>query len=220
MYRISLFLYKSLLFLRTLRLYLIDFDILRFDLFYRNFHKKYYDYYRNQADRSRVNKPASDLVYGEMTHVGLTKIFKYAPLDVNSYFIDMGSGLGSTAMFVNLFFQARVLGVDILPFYTQFSSACASSFGLNFIEFRCEDFLFTDLQYATHILVPLTCLTEESKNRIIHHLKSANIGCYIISTTYQINDPKFKYIKSLVVPASWGQCTIYIHRIVDDIRIR
>ncbi len=156
------------------------------------------------------NQGATDIhQYGETPLSTIESLCESAELKAEDHFLELGAGTGKTAFFVRDRFGCKVTAIEQIPLFVKIAKL-ANRFSSAEIDFRCEDFLNSDLSNATVIYLFGTCLSDDVIETLCKKFIS---GQRIISISYPLSDydPRFKAIATLPVIFTWGKTEAYIN---------
>lgn len=147
--------------------------------------------------------------YGETPLNSLEKIVQICGLSQNDCIYELGCGRGRACLWLALFFKARkVVGIDFVPEFIEKSKAINTP-----VEFRCEDFLKSDLVGATVIYLHGSCMKDEDVEKLNKKLIRLKPGLKVITTSFSMAeyDEGDHWTISKIFPAkfSWGSADVY-----------
>jgi hypothetical protein len=163
--------------------------------------------------------------YGETPLLTIEKIAKRAHITEQDCAFELGSGTGRCAFWLAYFTGCRVVGIEQIPDFVDFSNQLAqkNDFLRGKINFIRDDFLSTDLSPATVIYCYGTKLTNAQIETLILNLSKTRPGTIVITVSYPLNeiiseDPAilekyFPLISKFDAEFLWGKATVFIQKV-------
>jgi hypothetical protein len=151
--------------------------------------------------------------YGETPLSTINSLCVAAGLSKKDHFFELGAGRGKTAFFIRKAFGCKVTAIEQIPLFVRIAK-WVNRLSVSDIEFRCEDFLTSDLSEASLIYLYGTCLPDDLITglckKFLPHQK-------IISISYPLSDydPRYKILATIPVTYPWGVTEAYINSLVD-----
>ena len=163
-----------------------------------------------------IEREENDIyAYGETPLTALDKISKYARLTDRDVVMELGCGRGRTCFWLRSFIGCKVIGVDYIGSFIEKANKIKSDFGLDGIDFVCEDMFNTDLSKATVIYLYGTCMDDDSIEKLTKKIEKLPSGTKIITVSYPLTDYTQKQYLELMnvfpVELTWGTADVYIH---------
>lgn len=154
--------------------------------------------------------------YGETPLTTLEKIVRECGITERDVVFEMGCGRGRGCFWINHFVGCKVVGVEFIPEFVEKAVGIKKRFGVEGVEFRCEDFLESDLSCASVIYLYGTCLKDEEIKRLIEKFAKLKSGKKIITVSFGLSD----YTKELLFDEekvfsakfTWGIGEVYLQR--------
>jgi len=122
-------------------------------------------------ESQRLAEKGICITYGELLYFGVEKILKNLKINKNTIFLDLGCGLGKTAL--QIFMKTdigKVIGIEAAKPLTDEALIVIESVKSEFplfwennrtLELKCDNFLQASWQNATIIYTCSTCFTQE-----------------------------------------------------------
>jgi len=154
--------------------------------------------------------------YGETPLMTYEKIAKEANLKSIDTFLDLGSGRGRGAFFLNCFFNCAVIGIERIPQFVKLSRYLAHKYHQEKISFICADMLKRELPKATIIYLYGSALLDHDIISLVKKLKHYPRETKIISVSYPLTDydeNAFSIEKYFPVRFPWGETQAYIQTV-------
>jgi CRISPR-associated protein Cas8b1/Cst1 subtype I-B len=174
--------------------------------------KKYY-FLRNPVNMARntekeMERPSYSLTYGETPYSTALSIFNMVKVKDNDVFFDLGSGTGNVALFINIYFNIKSTGIDLVSYFIEKSNLIAEEMKLEHIRFIKGDFLEEDLSEGT--IFYMNCLTfnQELREKLAEKMNLIKEGSRIISIGYPLAG--FNLLEKRTYFFSWGWEDVYI----------
>ncbi|MFN8671037.1 MAG: hypothetical protein U0457_03015 [Candidatus Sericytochromatia bacterium] len=203
-YNFFLFLYEVILFYKIKKLRQIDLE------FFKLYAIKDQFYISINESKKIFNTNEEEFTYGEAIWSSFDKILKEIKPKENSVFYDLGSGIGRICFFCSIKYNLYSKGIELLPTFVKNANYIKNKFQISNIEFLQEDWLKYDLSDADIVYVATTCFDELLLKKLTFKLENLKEGTIIISVSNPIESTKFKLIKKLDLPFSWGFAEVYI----------
>ena len=188
----------------------VDKGLLEFYLF-----QNPYQISRRYLKRAR----AKDIhVYGETPLMTFEKVAKEANICKDDVVLELGSGRGRGALFLNDFFKCQVIGVERIPHFVKIARHITHKHQVKGVEFLCHNFTQADvLANATCIYLYGTCLEDLEITELIETLKKCSKGTRIVTVSYPLTDydkdNRFLLEKSFSVSFPWGETEAYLQTV-------
>ncbi|MDR2371612.1 MAG: hypothetical protein LBD60_00490 [Puniceicoccales bacterium] len=165
--------------------------------------------------------------YGETPLLTIEKIAKQAHITEQDCVFELGSGTGRCAFWLTYFTGCRVVGVEQIPDFVDFSSQLVEkdNFLKGKISFIRDDFLSTDLNPATVVYCYGTKLTNAQIETLILNLSRTRSGTIVITVSYHLNEiisvsenqavleKYFPLISKFDAEFLWGKATVFIQEV-------
>lgn len=176
--------------------------------------KYHLTYTKLEAEKIKTGIDAAELTYGETPYFTAAAILKEAKAKEGMVFYELGSGMGRFAFLANLLFRTKVVGIEIVPLFTQFTNDLVDEFKLQDISFRQENIFGGDYADADIIYMTTTCLSEESRGLLANAVGRARRGTKVITVTHALDHRRLRVKKAKRMCFSWGRTTVYFHEVV------
>lgn len=205
-------LYGLYLFIRNFRFYLRYPILFSTDFFLKIYYQTHYSFAKNHLEKASVSYRPTELTYGETPYMTIKSVLDFIPINTNSVFYDLGCGKGRLAFFVRFVYKIPVVGIELLPTYVKVATLWAKRHNWQNIRFIQGNMLKADLSAGTIFFIAGTCLESKTQTQLAQKLESLTHPCYVITTSYPIKSDRFRIIKILKQPFSWGYGTVYIQK--------
>jgi SAM-dependent methyltransferase len=173
-----------------------------------------------RASRRFLEKKGEENIYayGETPLASLQQIARVCHLTSQDTIYELGCGRGRTCFWLGLILKAQVVGIDYVPAFISKAKRVAQKYGLKNPEFRCEDFLKTDLKGCTVVYLNGTCLSDQDIVQLIQKLNRLPKGTKAITVSFPLRDyaggEPWKMIKSISLPFTWDSAEVYLQELV------
>lgn len=178
------------------------------------FQKNEFSYEKLDKERDKTNIDKEELTYGETPYFTAYKILKEAKIKNGMVVYDLGSGLGGFTYLANLVFGAKVVGIEIIPSFFEFTSKLVNKFNLKDIKFIKKNIFESDVYDADIIYIAGTCFSEQSKKMLENMMRNAKKGAKIITLSYSLPSQNLRLKKVKKLWFSWGWGTVFFHEAV------
>ncbi|WP_395843907.1 class I SAM-dependent methyltransferase [Archangium violaceum] len=148
-----------------------------------------------------------ELVYGETPVATAVWIFHRAGLRRGGRLVDVVAGRGR-ALLGARWLGAEARGVDLLERHVASVSGAMRKAG---ISLQVGDATQQDLGDATHVYLAWTCLSPDTKARVIERLRTCAPGTRILTVTRPLEAPGFITVSRHWVLFTWGFERVWIH---------
>jgi len=206
-------LYSFFEFLRTIKNFYPRWAFMRADLYLLS---SYFCHSPYTISKKYLMKKGSDnpYAYGETPLTTLQQVVKTCGITKIDRVIELGCGRGRTCFWLNQYLGCDVVGIDFIPEFIGKAKAVEQELGLVGIEFRCEDYLDSDLSGATVIYLFGTTLSDDEVAELAEKLSQLPMGTKVITVSYPLTDyPKgdaFELMKIFEGSFPWGEGEIYL----------
>lgn len=154
--------------------------------------------------------------YGETPLTTFAQIFQRAGIRQTDTVFELGCGRGRGCFWAHHFIHCKVIGIDFVPLFIQKAEQVTKQRKLKGIEFRCEDFLQSDLTSATAIYLYGTCYEEPFLRALAKKLAKLPKGTLYITVSFPLRDyddeGAFEVLDQFSLPFTWGEGEIYIQK--------
>ena len=154
--------------------------------------------------------------YGETPLTTFGLITQKANLKTIDTLYELGCGRGRCCFWAHHFIGCKVVGIDFVPPFIQKASTVVQKRDLKGIEFRCEDFLLSDLTDATAIYLYGTCYDAPFLKTLSKKLAKLPPATLVISVSYPLTDyappNTFEVLHRFSAPFTWGEGDVYIQQ--------
>lgn len=153
--------------------------------------------------------------YGETPLKTFAKIAKCARITPHDIVFEVGSGRGRTCFWLRCFLGASTVGIEFIPDFVKIAGKVQKNLKIDRLEFRNENFIYTDFSNATVIYFYGTGFETGIIEKFITKLEQCKPGTRIITVSYPLTDyaskKKFHIMKSFPTRFTWGEADVYIH---------
>lgn len=151
-------------------------------------------------------------VYGETPLTTWETIAKHCKISEKDTLIELGCGRGRVCFWSRLFLGCKVVGIEQIAPFVERAQAVAQRFKISNIEFRCEDFLKSNLSGATVIYIYGSCMQDQEIENLAKKISSLPMGTKVISVSYPLSDysNSFELMNSFPAQFTWGTGDVYL----------
>jgi len=167
------------------------------------------------SESRKIHLKRQNLTYGETSLLAIDKIMKFIKPKESDIFYDLGCGTGRICFFVNTFYKLNTNGIDLIPSFISNANKVIDKFKLENISIVKNNWLEMDLNDGDIFYIAGTCFSEEIINELLEKLRTLKVGSIIISVSNNFEADYLKLIKSMTLPFSWGQSTVYILKVIE-----
>lgn len=166
--------------------------------------------------RPLKDRPFGDFRFGETPYGTAIEILREARLGPGETMIDLGCGRGKMVFTAALCFQARAIGVELLPTYCQLADKIRRRLRLEReTEFVLEDFTFCDVYPADVIYVAGSIFAEETQAELLLLVDQLQPGSRWISVGWESRHPLLVLESTRERLFSWGYEQVYQYVVQD-----
>lgn len=173
------------------------------------FQKNEFSYEKLNIERDKINIDKEELTYGETPYFTGYDILKEVKAKKGMVVYDLGSGLGRFAYLANLMFGAKVVGIELIPSFIEFTNKVVRKFNLQDIKFIKANLFESNLYDADIIYIAGTCFSEQSKKMLENMMRNAKKGAKIITLSYSLPSQNLRLKKVKKLWFSWGWGTVF-----------
>ncbi|MBU8898803.1 class I SAM-dependent methyltransferase [Corallococcus sp. H22C18031201] len=148
-----------------------------------------------------------ELVYGETPLVTALSVLKHAGVGPASRLVDLGAGRGRVLIAAS-WLGARAHGVELLAEHVNRVAPRLQAAGMTLEE---GDMMRADLRDATHVFTNWVALGDETKARLVAHLRGCRPGTRIVTVTRAIEAEDFPCRSRRWALFSWGLEAVWVH---------
>jgi hypothetical protein len=148
-----------------------------------------------------------ELVYGETPVATAVWVFRQAGLGRGGRLVDVVAGRGR-ALLGARWLGAEARGVDLLERHVSSVSGAMRAAGISLV---VGDATREDLSDATHVYLAWTCLSPETKARVLERLRTCRPGTRLITVTRPVESPDFPAVSRHRVLFTWGFEPVWVH---------
>lgn len=170
---------------------------------------------------ARKTENAMEYVYGEIKFLPFIALLSLIPLDKNTVFYDLGSGVGKAVLACAMTFHLhKCCGVEL--FANLHQTACRQRQKLkrlplyhnkaNSIHFYHGNFLDVDLQEANVIFINATSFFGETWEKLNQRLDNLTCCHTVITSSKPLISRHYQLAATTKVEMSWGIVAAYIHK--------
>ncbi|MFP4497042.1 MAG: methyltransferase domain-containing protein [Vulcanimicrobiota bacterium] len=166
-------------------------------------------------DRKNLGYPPNNFFFGETPYNVAEMICNILEVDKKDVVYDLGCGRGKFLFFVNLYCQARCIGVDLIRTYIDVANKIIQKLRLKDIYFFQEDILSVNLSTASVILIHGSTFSEDTHQALIKKIKNLKAGTRLVVYSVEYEQERLRKIRSERVMLSWGYTDLHFYEIVD-----
>jgi SAM-dependent methyltransferase len=150
--------------------------------------------------------------YGETPLVTMDKIARRCQLTPSDTLFELGCGRGRTCFWLRCWIGCQVVGIEYIPAFVWKAQVIAARAGVDGIEFRCEDYLTSDLSAATAIYLYASNQDDADIERLVARLTCLKPGTKVITVSFALSDydSRFRVIDRFEADFIWGNATVFI----------
>lgn len=168
-----------------------------------------------QISKRFLRKQGAENVYryGETPLTSLDRICQEVGVEKGDVVYELGCGRGRTCFWLKGYLGVkRVVGIDCISEFIRSAQRVQERLGEKEIDFRCEDFVETDLSDATVVYFYGTGFETPVLKRLVEVLEKMKKGTKIVTVSYPLSDygADFQVIKKLEISFPWGQADVYV----------
>ncbi len=161
-----------------------------------------------------VDRPFEELKYGETPWFTAEQILRAARLKSGEQFLDLGCGTGKMVFTAALAFEARAVGVEVLPSYLSVAEKLKRWCKLDNCAFQLDDFTQVNLSEADLVFLTANALTEETRRHLLGRFQTLKHGARLLTVDWPIqDDSRIKMVGSERYLFSWGRDEVYFHEV-------
>ena len=176
---------------------------------FRNPYKISKSYLRKRAEKDLYT-------YGETPLTTYKKLANEVSLSIKDVFLELGSGRGRGAFFINNFYLCEVIGIERIPQFVKLSTFIVEKYQKKSIRFICGDMTKLQAPKASVVYLYGLSLNDLEISKIIDQVKNLPKGTRVITISYPLTDysvNSFELMKKFSVDFNWGQTDAYIQRV-------
>lgn len=152
--------------------------------------------------------------YGETPLTTLDVIANRVKIMPTDRVFELGMGRGRTCFWLRNFMGCRVVGIEFVPLFVSRAQAIATTTQTDGVEFRCEDYLTTDLTGATVCYLYGSNLEDRVIQRLIERFAQLPKGTRFVTISFPLSDyakqPIFELVDRFPAWFLWGTATVYV----------
>lgn len=155
--------------------------------------------------------------YGETPLSTYDRVAQEVGLKPTDIFLELGSGRGRGALFINHFYNCQTIGIERIPQFVKLSRHLAKTFGLERVTFTCADMVQIPLPQASVIYLYGICLPDAAIEQLITNFQKMKKGTQIVSISFPLTDYDSKHFalkKSFPVTFPWGETEGYVNLVI------
>ena len=152
-----------------------------------------------------------EFIYGETPLLTAIRIFRRAGVGPESSLVDLGAGRGRVLLAAR-WLGARARGIELLEAHVKWAAPALARAGA---VLELGDMLQVELGEATHVFTNWLALSDETKARLVAHLRSCRPGTRIITVTRPIEAGGFRLRSRHFGMFTWGFEQLFIHERVE-----
>ena len=170
-------------------------------------------------EREEKNIKSKEFVYGEIEFDSFVKLLEKVKPSENDIFYDLGSGTGKPCIAIGLTYKVKkIIGYELLEnlwktsneILNKLKNMVCESPEIKFIK---GDFLEKDFSDGTIIFGHVSCLEDETMNKLEEKFKFLQPGSRIILITKKLTSSSdFELVEEGEIKMSWGIATYRIYK--------
>lgn len=155
--------------------------------------------------------------YGETPLATMDLISRRAHITSSDIVYELGSGRGRSCFWQRCLVGCQVVGIEYIPYFVMKAQAIAAKTGVDGVEFRCEDFLKSDLSAATVVYLYGSNMDDIVIEKLVERLAQLRKGTRIITVSFALSDYAngrlCKLLSTFEGDFLWGTATVYIQEV-------
>lgn len=155
--------------------------------------------------------------YGETPLATVDLISRRAQITSSDVVYELGSGRGRSCFWLRCLVGCQVVGIEYIPYFVMKARGIAAKAGVDGVEFRCEDFLKSDLSAATVVYLYGSNMDDAVIEKLVERLSRLRKGTRIITASFALSDyaadGAFTLLSTLEGDFLWGTATVYIQQV-------
>jgi SAM-dependent methyltransferase len=169
--------------------------------------------------QAREDSDAPEYTYGEVDFFSFVALLSTLPINEETVFYDLGSGVGKAVFIAAMVFKCKqCIGIELfLPLHQEALEikarlATFPDYQTDSISFIQANFLSVDLQKRAVIFINASAFFQPLWQDICDRLHRLSPGSLVITTSRRITFTSFKLIKSTHMAVSWGVVRVYVYK--------
>lgn len=167
------------------------------------------------SKRFLMKKGEKDIyVYGETPLQTMDLIAKECGLNSKDTIYELGCGRGRTCYWLRYFTNAKIVGIEHIPEFTERANMVKDKLKIDNIEFRNEDMLKSDFTNGTAFYLYGICYEKPFIEKLIQKFNSMPSGTKIITVSYPLSDytsEPYEVMKRFPARFTWGTADVYLN---------
>lgn len=148
--------------------------------------------------------------YGEVSYVALEKLRPF--FDDDAVFVDLGSGLGKSLVYMSVVCGFSVIGVEVKRSMVFFSRLVMTLLFIKNGTVLCQNLKSSSLPKGTIYLITGTCFEASLLTKLSDELMAQHQSITVVSTSQPLKDILVVSVQEL--PTSWGKSKLYVQKLV------
>jgi hypothetical protein len=163
-----------------------------------------------RSARRKIKLPESDLVFGETPFITAFDLLTELGVDQADHVVECGGGTSIFSLVANCAFGCPATVLEIVPGFVKKTREITSNLGLERVTVRQADILEATLPEGTVYYLTGTTFCGESWKKLQRQMANAPVGSKAISLSVELDPKAWRLDKTLKLPYSWGENTVYL----------
>ena len=163
-----------------------------------------------RSARRKIKLPETDLVFGETPFLTVHDLLLELGVDQADHVVECGGGTSVFSLVANCAFGCPATVLEIVPGFVKKTREIASNLGLERVKVRQADILKDPLPEGSVYYLTGTTFSEDSWKKLQRQMAQAPVGAKAISLSVELDPKAWRLEKTLLLPYSWGENTVYI----------
>lgn len=155
--------------------------------------------------------------YGETPIATLDRLAERAHIGPKDLVYELGCGRGRACFWLALIKQARVIGIDFIPEFIEKAEEVRKQESIGNLEFRCEDFLNSDLKEATFIYLHGSCMEDGDILKLNQRLIGLKKEIRVLTVSFSMkeyDEAHWIVTDVFVERMSWGLAEVFLQTLI------
>jgi hypothetical protein len=155
-----------------------------------------------------------NLIYGETPCLTIRRILDDLKPNANDHFVDLGCGRGLALLFVRLWWNIPVTGIEVVPTFITRARKIANMLRLDRVELIQENLAWVmreQIEMGTIFYLAGTAFEDEQMIKIASRLEMLPAGIRLITLSEPLASDLFRVTGGGTCHFSWGKTEVYYH---------
>lgn len=163
-----------------------------------------------RSARRKIKLPEGDLVFGETPYITAFDLLTELGVDQADHVVECGGGTSIFSLVAAAAFGCRATVLEIVPGFVKKTREIVSKMGLERVKVRQSDILKDPLPEGTVYYLTGTTFSDASWATLQRQMAQAPEGSKAISLSVELDSKAWRLDKTLKMPFSWGENTVYL----------